>query len=106
MDMERLANEGKTLSLMAVDGKLAGIIAAADTVKPSAKEAIANLKIAGIEVIMLTGDNLRTGQAIAKQLGITRILAEVLPDQKEAEIRKIQDEGKTMAMVGDGINDA
>jgi len=105
-DIERLSNEGKTLSLLAVDGKLAGIIAAADTVKPSAKEAVEKLKKAGIEVVMLTGDNLRTGQAIAKQLGITRILAEVLPDQKEAEVRKIQAEGKTVAMVGDGINDA
>ena len=105
-DIERLSSEGKTLSLLAVDGKLAGIIAAADTVKSSAKEAVEKLKKAGIEVVMLTGDNLRTGQAIAKQLGITRILAEVLPDQKEAEVRKIQAEGKTVAMVGDGINDA
>ncbi|OGN04365.1 MAG: copper-translocating P-type ATPase [Candidatus Yanofskybacteria bacterium RIFCSPHIGHO2_02_FULL_44_12b] len=105
-DIERLSNEGKTLSLLAVDGQLAGIIAAADTVKPSAKEAVEKLKKAGIEVVMLTGDNLRTGQAIAKQLGIARILAEILPDQKEAEVRKIQAEGKTVAMVGDGINDA
>lgn len=105
-DIERLSSEGKTLSLLAVDGKLAGIIAAADTVKPSAKEAVTALQRAGIEVIMLTGDNLRTGQAIARQLGISRVLAEVLPDQKEAEVKKIQAEGKTVAMVGDGINDA
>lgn len=105
-DIEKLSNEGKTLSLLAINGKLAGIIAAADTIKSSAKEAIDKLRKAGIEVIMLTGDNLRTGQAIGKQLGISRILAEVLPDQKEAEVRKIQAEGKTVAMVGDGINDA
>ncbi|OGN07955.1 MAG: copper-translocating P-type ATPase [Candidatus Yanofskybacteria bacterium RIFCSPHIGHO2_02_FULL_39_10] len=106
LDIDRLAGEGKTLSLLAVDGKLAGIIAAADTVKPSAKKAIDNLKKLGIEVVMLTGDNQRTGNAIAQQVGISRILAEVLPDEKEAEVRKIQAEGKIVAMVGDGINDA
>ena len=106
LDIDRLAGEGKTLSLLAVDGKLAGIIAAADTGKSSAKKAVDNLKKLGIEVVMLTGDNQRTGNAIAQQVGISRILAEVLPDEKEAEVRKIQAEGKTVAMVGDGINDA
>ncbi|MBI2065080.1 MAG: copper-translocating P-type ATPase [Candidatus Yanofskybacteria bacterium] len=105
-DIERLTRAGKTLSLLAVDGKLAGIIAAADTVKPSAKEAVEALKKSGIEVVMLTGDNERTGKAIAEQVGITRILAEVLPGEKETEVKKIQAEGKTVAMVGDGINDA
>ena len=105
-DISRLTREGKTLSLLAVDGKLAGIIAAADKVKPTAKMAVENLKKMGIESIMLTGDNELTGRAIAKQVGITRVLAEVLPDEKEAEVRKIQAEGKVVAMVGDGINDA
>ena len=105
-DIEKLSGEGKTLSLLAVDGRLAGVIAAADTLKSSAIIAVAELKKLGIEIVMLTGDNERTGQAIAQQVGISRVLAEVLPDQKEAEVRKIQAEGKVVAMVGDGINDA
>lgn len=105
-DIERLTQAGKTLSLLAVDGQVAGIIAAADTVKESAVLAIKNLIKMGIEIIMLTGDNELTGQAIAEQVGISRVLAGVLPDQKEAEVRKIQAEGKVVAMVGDGINDA
>ncbi|MDO8585174.1 MAG: heavy metal translocating P-type ATPase [bacterium] len=105
-DMSRLTGEGKTLSLLAIDGKLAGIVAAADKVKSTAKMAVENLKKIGIESIMITGDNERTANAIAKQVGITRVLAEVLPEEKEAEVRKIQAEGKVVAMVGDGINDA
>ncbi len=105
-DIGRLTGEGKTLSLLAVGGKLAGIIAAADKVKSTAKMAVENLKKIGIEPIMITGDNELTAKAIAKQVGITRVLAEVLPDEKEAEVRKIQAEGKVVAMVGDGINDA
>lgn len=101
-----LENEGKTVMMLAVDGELAGLIAVADTVKETAKKGVEALKQKGIEVVMITGDNARTANAIAKKLGIDRVLAEVLPDQKEAEIRKIQSEGKKVAMVGDGINDA
>ncbi|MBI2040045.1 copper-translocating P-type ATPase [Candidatus Microgenomates bacterium] len=105
-DIERLENEGKTVMIMAQDKKLVGLIAVADTLKESAKEGVEALKIKGIEVVMITGDNLRTANAIAKKVGIKRVLAEVLPDQKETEVRKIQQEGKVVAMVGDGINDA
>lgn len=105
-DMEKLEHEGKTVMMLAVDNKLVGLIAVADVVKESAKEALKLLKQRGIEVVMITGDNKRTAQAIAEQIGIDRVLAEVLPDQKEAEVRKIQKEGKVVAMVGDGINDA
>lgn len=101
-----LESAGKTVMLLAVDGILAGLIAVADTVKESAASGIAALLSLGIEPVMITGDNQRTALAIAKSVGITRVLAEVLPDQKEAEVRKIQAEGKKVAMVGDGINDA
>ena len=92
--------------ILGIDGKLAGIIAVADVIKESAKGGLIALKKLGIEVVMITGDNLRTANAIAQKLGIDRVLAEVLPDQKESEVRKIQAEGKIVAMVGDGINDA
>ncbi len=105
-DIEKLENEGKTVMLLASEGKLLGLIAVADTIKDTAKEGVARLVKRGIEVIMITGDNERAAKAIASQLGIKRILAEVLPDQKEAEVRKLQAEGKQVAMVGDGINDA
>lgn len=104
--LEKLENEGKTVMMLAVSGKLAGLIAVADTVKESARAGVAALKKKSIEVIMITGDNRRTANAIARKVGITRVLAEVLPDQKEAEVRKIQNERKLVAMVGDGINDA
>lgn len=104
--VEKLESDGKTVMILAVDGKLAGLIAVADTIKESARKGIEALQNKGIEVVMITGDNQRTAHAIAQKLGIDRILAEVLPDQKEAEIRKIQAEGKRVAMVGDGINDA
>lgn len=104
--MSKLENDGKTVMLLAVNGKLAGLIAVADTIKDSAKEGIRALQNKGIEVIMITGDNQRTANAIAQKLSIKRILAGVLPDQKEAEVKKIQAEGKIVAMVGDGINDA
>src|SRR3989338_8059346 len=105
-DIEKLENEGKTVMMLGVDSKLAGLIAVADTVKESAQDALTALQKLGIEVAMITGDNKRTAQAIGRNLGITKVLAEVLPDQKEAEVKKIQKEGKVVAMVGDGINDA
>jgi Cu+-exporting ATPase len=101
-----LEEDGKTLMFLVVDDKLAGIITAADTLKEHAKEAIEELKRMSIEVIMLTGDNERTAKSIARRLGVERVLAEVLPQQKEAVIEKLQSEGKIVAMVGDGINDA
>ncbi|MDO8638674.1 MAG: heavy metal translocating P-type ATPase [Candidatus Daviesbacteria bacterium] len=104
--LTKLEGEGKTVMMLGSDGKLIGLIAVADTVKDTAKDAVKNLQKMGIEVIMITGDNERTALAIAKQVGIKRILAEVLPDGKEAEVKKIQAEGKIVAMVGDGINDA
>lgn len=101
-----LENEGKTVMMLSVNKRLVGLIAVADTIKDTAKEAVLGLKKKGIEVVMITGDNQRTAKAIAAKLGIDRVLAEVLPNQKEAEVRKIQAEGKRVAMVGDGINDA
>jgi len=105
-DIEKLEGNGKTVMMLSVNDKLIGLIAVADTLKESAKAGVKALQSKGIEVVMITGDNQRTAQAIAEKVGIKRVLAEVLPDQKEAEVRKIQTEGKVVAMVGDGINDA
>ncbi|MDP2650881.1 MAG: copper-translocating P-type ATPase [bacterium] len=104
--ISRLAREGKTLSLLAVQGKLAGVVAAADTIKPSAKKAISSLKALGIEVAMITGDRKEVAEAIGENLGIDRVFAEVLPEEKANYIKKLQGEGRFVAMVGDGINDA
>lgn len=103
---DRLAEEGKTPMFIAIDGELAGIIAVADVLKASSRHAIDVLHKMGIEVVMITGDNKRTAQAIARQAGIDRVLAEVLPQDKADAVRELQEEGRKVAMVGDGINDA
>ncbi|WP_427340047.1 heavy metal translocating P-type ATPase [Caloranaerobacter sp. DY30410] len=105
-ESDRLANEGKTPMFVAINNKLVGIIAVADVVKESSLEAIKRLHSMGIEVAMITGDNKRTAEAIAKQVGIDIVLAEVLPQDKANEVKKLQEKGKKVAMVGDGINDA
>ena len=105
-EAERLWSEGKTVLFFSVDSKVAGIIALADTLKPDAREAVEALHRLGIEVVMLTGDNTSTAEAIAKEAGIDRVLAEVLPENKAQEVKRLQDEGRVVAMVGDGINDA
>jgi Cu+-exporting ATPase len=103
---DRLAAKGKTPMYIAFDGKPAGIIAVADVIKENSKEAIEQLHRMGIKTAMITGDNKRTADAIAKQAGIDRVLSEVLPQDKSAEVKKLQEEGRKVAMVGDGINDA
>ena len=104
--MAALSSAGKTPMLVAVDGQAAGLVAVADTVKPSARQAVAALKDLGIEVVMMTGDNQRTAQAVARELGIQRVFAEVLPADKARYVQQLQTEGKRVAMVGDGVNDA
>ena len=104
--MEALEREGKTAMLIAIDKEYAGIVAVADTVKDTSKAAIARLKKMGLDVVMITGDNTQTAQAIAKQVGIDHVIAEVLPEGKAEEVKKLQAQGKKVAMVGDGINDA
>jgi len=104
--IEKLADQGKTAMMAAIDGEYAGIVAVADTIKPKSKEAIRTLQNLGLEVVMITGDNARTAEAVARQIGIKRVLAEVLPDGKAESIKQLQSEGKIVAMVGDGINDA
>lgn len=103
---EGFADQGKTAMFVAVDGEAAGVIAVADTLKAHSAEAVSALHRLGVEVAIITGDNRRTAAAIAQQAGIDRVLAEVLPDQKAKEVKRLQAEGKTVAMVGDGINDA
>lgn len=104
--LQEMEHAGKTAMLIAVDGVYQGTVAVADTVKPTAKQAVEQLREKGIDMIMLTGDNLRTAEAIARQVGISRVISEVLPTEKADTIKALQAEGKNVAMVGDGINDA
>ena len=104
--VDKLASEGKTPMFAAIDNKFAGIVAVADTIKPESKEAIRILQDLGLEVVMMTGDNKRTAEAVANQVGIKRVLAEVLPEGKSGEIKRLQAEKRIVGMVGDGINDA
>jgi Cu+-exporting ATPase len=103
---KELFEAGKTVTFLAVDGRTAGIIGLADTLKPNAAAVVAGIRRMGIDVAMVTGDNRRTAEAIARQAGIDRVLADVLPENKSGEVKKLQDEGRLVAMVGDGINDA
>jgi len=105
-EIDKFLNEGKTLIIGAVDGKIAGVIAAQDPIKPTAQKAISKLKELGLEVAMITGDNKKTAESIAGQLGIERVFAEVLPAEKANYVKKLQNKNKFVAMVGDGINDA
>ncbi len=105
-NIDRLLSEGKTIMILAVDDKIAGVAAAADPIKPTARKAVEKMKNLGLEVAMITGDNKKTAEAIGKQIGIERVFAEVLPEDKAKYVKKLQDEGKFVAMVGDGVNDA
>lgn len=104
--MEKLADQGKTPMLFAKEKKILGVISVADVVKPTSREAVRQLKEQGIEVVMLTGDNKRTAEAIRKELNIDQVIAEVMPQDKEREIVRLQEQGKKVAMIGDGVNDA
>ena len=103
---EELSATGKIPMLVAVDGEPAGLVAVADVAREESKEAVKELRRMGLGVVMLTGDNQRTANAVARALGIERVLAEVLPEDKDGEIKKLQEQGEVVAMVGDGINDA
>ncbi len=105
-DAEELTSSGRTLMYVAVDGRLSALMAAADTVKQSSREAVAKLKRLGIEVYMITGDNRNTAEAIAKEVGVENVLSDVLPQDKAGKVKELQEAGKKVAMVGDGINDA
>ncbi len=105
-DIERLLSEGKTIMVLAVDKKIAGVAAATDPVKENARLAISRMREMGLEVVMITGDNKKTAEAIGQQLRIDRVFSEVLPEDKSSYVKKLQSEGKFVAMVGDGVNDA
>lgn len=104
--MEELERNGRTAMLAGIDGQYAGLVAVADTIKDTSREAVRRLQEMGIKVIMMTGDNERTAQAIGKEVGVDEVIAEVLPEGKAEEVKKLQRQGKKVAMVGDGINDA
>ena len=103
-EVARFQSEAKTAMLVAVDGCAAGVIAVADTIKDGSREAIANLRSMGLKVVMITGDNQKTAEAIARQVGVDEVLAEVLPEGKSAEVKKLQSGDNIVAMVGDGVN--
>jgi Cu+-exporting ATPase len=103
---ERLASDGRTPMYVAVDGRLAGLVAVADPIKATSRAAIARLRAMGLDVVLLTGDNRRTADAVAREAGIGRVVANVLPAGKVDEVKRLQAEGRVVAMVGDGINDA
>lgn len=105
-EINRLLTDGKTIMILTVEGKIAGVVAVSDPIKQTAKIAVARMKETGLEVVMITGDNKNTAEVIGKQLGIDRVFAEVLPAQKASYVKKLQQEGKFVAMVGDGVNDA
>ncbi len=105
-DADALRKDGATAIFVAIDGKVAGVIAIADPVKASTQQALNDLKAAGLHIVMLTGDNRTTAEAVARRLGITEIEADVLPDQKSATVERLRKQGRVVAMAGDGINDA
>jgi len=105
-NIDTLLTDGKTIMVLAVDGKVVGVAAAQDPIKDNAKKAVERMQELGLEIAMITGDNTKTAEAIGKQLGIKRIFAEVLPEDKAKYVKKLQEEGKFTAMVGDGVNDA
>lgn len=103
---QRLAEQGKTAMFIAIDGVIAAVVAVADPIKPTSRSAIARMRSRGLQVVMLTGDNERTAKAIAREAGIERVVAQVMPEDKVAEVRRLQERGEVVAMIGDGINDA
>lgn len=103
---QRLAEQGKTAMFIAIDGVIAAVVAVADPIKPTSRSAIARMRSRGLQVVMLTGDNERTAKAIAREAGIERVVAQVMPEHKVAEVRRLQERGEVVAMIGDGINDA
>ncbi len=105
-EIDRFLSSGNTISIVAIDGKVAGAIGVADQIKSTAKKAITGMQALGLEVAMITGDHEQVAQAVAKQLGITRVFSQVLPEDKAKYVKKLQQEGKFVAMVGDGVNDA
>ena len=105
-EIEKLENEGKTAMIMSINNKIESIIAVADTIKDNSVQAIGKMKQMGLEIYMITGDNKRTALEIAKQVGISNVLAEILPENKAEEIEKLKNKGKIVGMVGDGINDS
>ncbi|HET6797658.1 MAG TPA: heavy metal translocating P-type ATPase, partial [Gemmatimonadales bacterium] len=105
-EAEQLSSEGKTAMYVSVDGQIAGLIAVADPIRPTSREAVMRLKRLGLQVVMLTGDDRRTAKSVAGSIGVERVVAEVLPERKLDEIRRIQENGRVVAMVGDGLNDA